>query len=216
MFRSLAISVAALSLAASLHAADSMHVDSLVLSLGQTPEEVEEQLGPGLQLVWERDLWNRNIAAFGEGGSNRIESPRGVIHSRTVTVGERTINFQYAEESGEHARIIRAGDPANVVAFLVFEESRLTRARRLIADFSSASAPDAIAAISAVLASWDSHGAAEVTVESSVYLEQRTPVREIVFRSGERKLTLLDAGGPVQLVENLGRGDIPSIGTSVQ
>lgn len=90
---------------------------------------------------------------------------------------------------------------------------KLTRAWRLIGapDHRSDPAPALLSTLATVLENWRSTNAEGITVRSSQFAQGSDKVEELVFEAGARQLVVLSLPSGMQVVENLGRGDVPSI-----
>jgi len=185
---------------------DEMRLGSIVLSLGQTPADVERQLGADARLEFARDTLPGNPAAS--------PTEKGVRYETRITTAEGPVRIQYDDEYGEHARLLWKDASESAVVFLVFEKGRLTRITRLIggANLQSASSSALMQSLADVLATWD--GERPITVTTSAF--EKDGLREISFASGPRRLTLTETPALLQVVENLGRGDLESVTTGSQ
>ena len=117
----------------------------------------------------------------------------------------------YTESHGVHYRLVGASDPGDPMAWLTFEDGKLTRVTRLLGDFGSS---DGETLVSALLAALDSLGAstsADTAVKTASWSDGRNEFRMIEFVAGEKQIHLSSSVGLVQLVENLGRGDVADV-----
>lgn len=180
---------------------DEMKLGSIVLSLGQTPAEVERQLGEDARLEYVRDTLP------GDPVSKPIE--KGVRYETRVDIPDGPVRIQYDDENGEHARLVWKDASRSAGVFLVFEQGKLTRITRLIGseNLQSASSSSLMQSLAEVLETWD--GERPIIASSSNF----DGLHEISFVSGPRSLTLTQTPGVVQVVENLGRGDIENVTT---
>ena len=185
---------------------DEMKLGSIVLSLGQTPDDVERQLGEDVRLEFAREgLPGTPVARTTE---------KGVRYETRINTEDGPIRLQYDDEYGEHARLVWKDSSKSAAVFLVFEEGRLTRVTRLVGgeNLQSASSSSLMQSLADVLATWDRES--PITVSTSDF--ENDGLREISFVSGPRRLTLTETPGILQLVENLGRGDIENVTTDSQ
>ena len=117
------------------------------------------------------------------------------------------VRLRYDDEHGEHARLVWTDASKSPGVFLVFEDGRLTRITRLIGseNLHSASSSSLMQSMVDVLAGWGPDR--PITVSSSAF----GGLREISFASGARQLTVTETPQALQVVENLGRGDIENV-----
>jgi hypothetical protein len=188
-----------------LLAADSdvMNIGPVTLKLGMSHAAVTAQLPAGMRLGWQRDTLPGDVTA--------TPTENGVRYTGRANVDGKTVPVHYDEENGEHGFIANAsGEP---FVFLVFERGKLTRATRMVGEsnYSSANAPTLITAVAGVIDSWNMSGGEKAVVHASHLKHGSDGVDEIVFESGSRQLVILSTPGGTQVVENLGRGDVPSV-----
>ena len=180
--------------------ADEVRLASVVLSLGQTVSEVKARVPEGVRLEFVKDTLPGMPAGR--------PTENGSAYESWPEVRDRTVRIEYSDEHGEHARLVVENDPT-AGAFLVFEEGKLTRISRLIGaeNGHTAEAGTVMRSLIGALSGWDSE--APITVSTF----EGSGLREISFVSGQRTLTVLERPGFLQVVENVGRGDIETVTT---
>lgn len=185
-----------------------MQVGGIDLQLGTTPDEVTASLTQGLVLGWARDRLPQPTKA--------TATEHGVEYERAVPTSGGPQTLVYRDEHGEHAFIASSAAPEERLALLVFEDSRLTRVTRIVGpvDWRPSSSPDLVDALVTVLSEWADSGDKRVVVEVSDLSDGDQHLKEVTFKSGERQLTVVQTGSITQLVENLGRSDIPVISSA--
>lgn len=202
----LAMPLLVTNLGAGVDNTQSIAVGEATLTLGMTPSAVRSQLGEDHHFGWQRDKLPKPVES--------TTTPHGVTYRSRISVAGKPATLNYADDHGEHAYI--ANPQGTPIAALVFEGGKLTRATRFVAlqnESSTRTASWLMAAVAPILAAWETSGQ-PVSVRASHFAHGRETVDEMVFESGPRQLVVLTTGGRTSVVENLGRGDIPSISTT--
>lgn len=117
----------------------------------------------------------------------------------------------YREAHGVHAALVPASGVGQPAAWLTFEDSRLTRVSRPVADFEGEEAKRLVAALTAVLAQLGTASSAPVTVQTTSWQEGANVFQAMEFRVGAKQIVVTSGSGLVSIIETLGRGDIPTI-----
>ena len=172
--------------------ADSMTVGGVTLTLGMPQQAVVSQLPANWRLGWQRDRLPQPVTA--------TKSAAGVRYEGRA----KGTTFIHDDDYGDHGFVANAaGEP---VVFVVFEGGKLTRATRLVGGANEDPAK-MVTTVASALESWGTPAKVRATHDAA-------GLDEVVFESGSRQLIILSTGGRTQVVENLGRGDIPSVTTS--
>ncbi len=110
------------------------------------------------------------------------------------------------------ADLVRRSDHGFLAA-VEFTGDRLTQASRLVGplNYKAESADALTEAIVATLASWRESGGGGPGVTVSDLRSDGDRLHEVVFRSGDLELRLVETANLTQLIENLGRTDQPRV-----
>lgn len=193
IFASLALSVIAVVPCA--FAADSMTLHGVTLTLGMSTSALTASLPDTMRLAWDRDRLPKPVEA--------TRTPNGVAYKSTVNVAGRPVTINYTDEFGQHGHIETTSGERLVA--VVFDNDKLVRVMRIVD--APANATDLMASVAPILNRWGSN----VTVNATHAGHGAGALDEIRFVSGSRQLIVLSLAGQTQIVENLGRDDIPSV-----
>jgi hypothetical protein len=153
-----------------------------VVKLGMSEAEVGAALPQGFRLQY---------------GASRFPEET-VIWGRTVPV-------RYYESHGKHYSVSHPAAGGSPVAWLTFENGKLTRLLRHLGDFRGLRSEEFAKALAGSLERMGAHNPAAATIQVSSWKDQ---FEIIEFNFGQKQVEVRVLSDNLSLSENLGRGDV--------